>query len=153
MTTIDPALAEHSVLQGLTPKQLKDLEGCASLAQFKPDQFIFQQGKTALSFYLIRSGKVNIELYTQERGPRPIQTLGRGDLLGSSWFVPPFQWQADARTMTKTEVIVFDAKCVKEKCEQDPALGYALLTRVFIAISQRLDVAQKKILGLYAKPE
>jgi len=153
MTVLDSALVERSILKGLTPKQIETLDRCASSVQFQTGNLIFEQGKEALRFYLIRSGKVGLELYTPERGPRPIQTIDPGDLLGSSWIVPPYKWQLDARALGRTEAIAFDARRVQSECQADHELGYELLSRFFIAISRRLDAAQKKILEMYAKHE
>ena len=153
MAILNTALIERSALKGLTTQQIETLDRCAALVQFQSGNLIFEQGKDALRFYLIQSGKVSLELYTPERGPRPIQTIDPGDLLGSSWIVPPYKWQCDARALGRMEAIAFDARRVQAECQADHELGFELLSRFFIAISRRLDTAQKKILEMYTKHE
>jgi CRP/FNR family cyclic AMP-dependent transcriptional regulator len=42
---------------------------------------IFREGEVADQFYLIRQGKVALEVFTP-RSPAQIQTVGAGDVLG-----------------------------------------------------------------------
>jgi hypothetical protein len=89
-------------------------------------------------------------VYSRERGPRPIETVGAGGLMGSSSWMEPHKWQFDARALVPTRALVFDARSVRDKCAQDAELSAALLKRFFIALAERLDAAQKQILSLYA---
>jgi len=140
----------HSILEGLTPAQISALEECASVVTFAPGERLIEQGKRADRFFLIQRGSVSIEVYSRERGPRPIQKVGTGDLLGSSSWVDPFKWQFDARALEPTTALVFNARMVQDKCDADAELSAALLKRFFIALAQRLDAAQKQLLALYA---
>ncbi len=150
MNILDPHFVENSVLKGLNASHLQALNDCASVVHFKPGEILFERGKESDRFFLIMSGKVNVELYTPERGPRPIQTLGSGDLLGTSWILSPSKWRSDARAVTATEALSFNAHMVREKCATDQQLGYELMSRFFIAISTRLEAAQNQILAMYA---
>lgn len=89
METLEPILAGHSFLKGLEPHYIQLVVGCASNVRFNPDQFIFREGEEADQFYVIRHGKVAVEVFTPERGPLIIDTLGEGDILGWSWLLPP----------------------------------------------------------------
>jgi CRP-like cAMP-binding protein len=143
-------LAEHSVLAGLSDHHLDILDRAGALVHFRPGRLLFERGKEANRFFLLQSGRVSLEIFTPQRGPMPVQILGPGELLGSSWLVPPYRWQFDARALDDTAAFSFDAQRVQEACENDHELGYQLLSRCFIAISQRLSAAQEQILGLFA---
>ena len=45
--------------------------------------------RAADEFYVLRSGKVAVELDTPRRGPLVIETIVAGDVLGVSWLLPP----------------------------------------------------------------
>ena len=143
-------LSQSPLFEGLSSSQITALESCAEVKTFAPGDRLIEQGKRATQFFVIQKGKVSIEVYSRERGPRPIQQVGAGDLLGSSSWLEPYKWQFDARAIEPTAAIAFDARAVQAKCDQDPELSAALLRRFFIALAQRLDAAQKQLLALYA---
>lgn len=149
MQTLEPYLAEHPFLKGLEPKHLKILVGCASNVRFDAGQFILREGEEANNFYIIRHGKVALEIFTSDRGPITIQTIGEGEVLGWSWLIPPYQWHYDARALELTRAIALDGKCLRTKCEEDHDLGYELLKRFAQVISSRLEATRLQLLDVY----
>jgi CRP-like cAMP-binding protein len=129
MQTLEPYLTEHPFLKDLEPRLLKILVGCASNVRFNAGQFVFREGEEANNFYIIRHGKISIEIFAAERGSLSIQTIGEGEILGWSWLIPPYRWRFDARAVELTRAIALDGKCLREKCEMDHDLGYELLKR------------------------
>lgn len=148
MPLLDENFTRHTIFHGLTPQQLQTLNDCASLVTYQPGDYIFERGKDANRFYLIKSGKINLEIYTQQLGAKTIQTCGPGELVGTSWLTSPTKWKLDARAATNVEVIAFNAYRMLDKCEKDRELGFALMSRFLVSISERLDASQKQILSL-----
>lgn len=142
-------LSEHPFLKSLDPRHIIFIEGCASNKQFNEGQFIFHEGEEASCFYIIRHGKVAIQLYAPGRGPITIQTIGDGDVLGWSWLIPPHRWRFDAQAIEASDVIVLDGKCLRSKCEQDHDLGYELLKRFAGVITSRLESTRLQLLDVY----
>ncbi len=149
METLEPILAAHPFLQGLEPRYIQLIVGCASNVRFNPGQFLFREGEEANQFYVIRQGKVALEVFVPERGAVSIQTLGEGDVLGWSWLIPPYHWHFDARAVELTRAIALDGKCLRTKCEQDHDLGYELLKRFAHIIMERLKATTMQLLDLY----
>lgn len=149
MRTLEPYLAEHPFLKDLDQKFLKILVGCASNVRFDAGQFIIREGSEANNFYIIRHGKVSVEVFAAGRGSITIQTIGEGDILGWSWLIPPYSWRFDARAIELTRAIALDGKCLREKCEQDHDLGYELLKRFSHIITQRLEATRLQLLDIY----
>jgi CRP/FNR family transcriptional regulator, cyclic AMP receptor protein len=54
------------------------------------------------------------------------------------------------RAVEMTRAIIFDGKCLRDKCEADHALGYALLKRVASGLGQRLDATRFRLLDIYS---
>ena len=50
-----------------------------------------REGDPADSFFVIRHGRVAMEIFVPQRGAVTIETIDDGDLLGWSWLVPPFR--------------------------------------------------------------
>lgn len=151
MQTIAQYLPSHPFFAGLDDRALDLMAGCATNAHFHPGQFLFREGRPADTFYVVRHGLIALEF----RGPTGsvvIDTADEGDVVGWSWLVPPYRWTFDARAEDETSVISFDGACLRGKCENDPALGYALLQRVVQVMGARLQSARVRLLDLYGHP-
>ena len=122
----------------------------SSWLRFEADELIIREGEEADHFYLIREGKVSLEVFVPGRGRLIIQTLGSGDILGWSWLVPPYRWMFDARAAEMTRAIVLDGKCLRDKCEADHELGYELLKRVTPVLGQGLDATRVRLVDIYS---
>ena len=149
MHSLQPILAEHPFLKGMKPEHLEVLAGCASNVRFEPGSFIFRQGQEANAFYILRDGKVAIEVFGAQRGAIAIDTAGEGDVLGWSWLIPPYHWHFDAKTVEPTRAIALDARCMRFKCDSDHELGYELMKRFAQVIEQRLDATRWQLLDVY----
>jgi CRP-like cAMP-binding protein len=149
METLEPLLAAHPFFKGLESKHLKLIVGCASNVVFNQGQFIFREGEDANQFCIIRQGKVVIETFSPIKGAIPIHTLREGDVLGWSWLVPPYKWHFDARAYELTRAISLDGRCIREKCETDHDLGYELMKRFSMVVTERLEATRLQLLDLY----
>jgi len=152
MQTLEPILAAHPFFKDLDPGYLQLAVGCASNIRFDAEQFICREGEEANQFYLIRHGRVALEISVPGRGPLIVQTLEEGDILGWSWLFPPYHWHFDARAVELTRAIALDGKCLRTKCEEDHDLGYELLRRFSHIIMQRLQATRMQVLDMYASP-
>jgi CRP-like cAMP-binding protein len=147
--SLEPILAEHPFFKGLAKPYLELLAGCASNVRFEAREYILRQGQEANSFYIIRHGKVALEILAPGKGPITIETIGEGDVLGWSWLFPPYQWRFDARAVELTRAIALDGVCMREKCEADHNLGYELMKRFAEIVTQRLQATRVQLLDVY----
>lgn len=153
METLEPILAQHPFLKELEQRHLKILVGCASNVRFNAGQILFHEGEEANQFYMIRQGRVAIEILAPELGPITVQTVGEGDVLGWSWLIPPYRWRFGARAVELTRAIALDGKCLRQKSEEDHDLGYELLKRFSGIIVERLEATRIQLLDVYkARP-
>jgi CRP/FNR family transcriptional regulator, cyclic AMP receptor protein len=107
---------------------------------------LFDEDMPARKFWIIDAGQVALDALVPGVGRVVIERLGRGDVVGLSWLEPPYQFRYGAVTTQPLQAFEFDAVEVRAACEQDPALGYALLNR-FIAIAlHRLHVTRARLL-------
>jgi CRP/FNR family cyclic AMP-dependent transcriptional regulator len=140
------SLASHLFLRGLPDGQLVELAKSASVVSFAPGHRLFADGGNATRFWLVRSGRVALDLDVPGTGRMVVEVLGMGDVLGLSWLLPPFRWTFGAVAVGPVEAFEFDAPSVRAWCAADPALGYEL-TRRFLGVSaHRLHATQLKLL-------
>ena len=149
METLEPILSEHPFLQGLDHKHLQLITGCASNVRFDAGQIIFREGEEADQFYIVRQGKVALQIYSPIRGSIIIDTLTEGEVVGWSWLIPPYQWRFDAVATELTRAIALDGKCLRNKCEADHDLGFELLKRFSSIIDSRLESTRIRLLDIY----
>jgi CRP/FNR family cyclic AMP-dependent transcriptional regulator len=148
--TIENYLPEHPFFAGLDEPTIALIAGCAVNAHVRPSEFVFREGEPADTFYVIRNGRVAIQM-RQPTGSVVLDAAHAGDVVGWSWLVPPYRWSFDAVATEDTRVIAFDGACLRGKCEADPALGYELLQRVVQVMSSRLHSARVRLLDLYGQ--
>jgi CRP/FNR family transcriptional regulator, cyclic AMP receptor protein len=147
--SLESIITEHPFFAEMPRKHLEFITGCAKNVAFPERYTIFNEGDPANEFYFIREGLVSVELLVPSRGATTVQTVGQGEILGWSWVSPPYRWHFGARTLQRTRALVFDAKCLRTKCEEDHDLGYEILRRFVSVISARLDATRLQLLDIY----
>jgi CRP-like cAMP-binding protein len=149
METLERILSEHPFFKGLEEPYLQLLVGCASNVRFNAGEVVFREGEEANQFYLIRQGKVAVEMFAPSRGPIILQTLGEGEVLGWSWLVAPYKWRFDGRAVELTRAIALDGECLRGKCEEDHNLGYELMKRVSHVMEKLVEATRLQLLDVY----
>lgn len=149
MQTLDDILTEHPFFKDLEAQYVHLIAGCASNVRFNGGEFIFREGEEANEFYLIRHGKVALEIFAPGRGPIIIQTLNAGEILGWSWLFPPYHWHFDAKAMELVRAIALDGRCLRDKCAEDVRLSCELLKRFALILEQRLQATRLQLLDVY----
>jgi CRP/FNR family transcriptional regulator, cyclic AMP receptor protein len=152
MQSVEGLLDEVGALGSLTPEHRATVAGCGRLEVFERGDYLMREGEPAEVFYVIRTGAVALETYVPRRDAVTVQTLHEHDLLGWSWLVPPHRVAFDARALDETRAIAFDAACLREKCDRDPALGYELLKLFAGVVVARLQNTRVQLLDLYDAP-
>lgn len=151
LQTIESLIKEQPFFKDLSAKYIELIAGCGTNVHFKAGKTIFQEGKKADKFYVIRRGKVAIDIFAAPRGAITIQTIQDGEILGWSWLIPPYIWRFDARAIEETSTIALDGKCLRGKCEKDHELGYELLKRFAEVITRRLELTRIQLLDIYGQ--
>jgi len=149
MQTLEPILAQHPFFKDLAPRYLQLVVDCATNVRFKAGELLFREGEDANQFYLIRHGKVALQVFVPQRGPITIETIEAGEVLGWSWLFPPYRWHFDAQALELVRAIAFDGQCLRGRCEEDHDLGYALMQRFAQVMVQRLQATRLQLLDLY----
>jgi CRP-like cAMP-binding protein len=134
---------------GLSSAQLDKLTSFATAARYNAQQRVFKSHTDADKFYIIRDGKVGVEVPAVEGEPLRLQTLGNGGVLGWSWLIPPYHWLFDARALSPSDIIAVDGVKLREHCEVDHSLGYTLLKRFALLMQERLNASRLVAIKAY----
>ena len=148
-TTMAELVSVHPLLAGLPGDAVAYVAGCARNVAFNPGTLLLAEGEPADTLYLVRRGRVAIEVHSPGLGPIVIETVGPGAVVGWSWLVPPYRWHFDARAIDAVGAVAVDGACLRDKAEADPALGYALMKRITAVLLERLQMTRVRLLDLY----
>ena len=149
MENLGRIIVEHPFCSGLNSSYVDLLASCASNVRFEPEQRLFREGVEANHFYLIREGRVALEVSTPHRPSVTTEMVGEGDILGWSWLVPPYRWRFSARAIEPVRAIALDGRCLRVKCEKNHDLGYEMLKRTVEIVGRRLETTRLRLLDLY----
>ena len=143
-------IGAHPFFDAFPKPYLAEVTGCASNQRFAVDAHLTREAEPADRFFLIREGRVAIEVRQPSGGPMILDTVEGGQILGWSWIMAPYRYHFDSRALTPVYAIAFDAACLRGKCDADPALGYDLLKRFTGVMLERFQATRVRLLDLYS---
>jgi CRP/FNR family transcriptional regulator, cyclic AMP receptor protein len=134
----------RNLLEGFDSHATAKLMEFGIEAWFSPDSLIFQVNDHSGQFFLICEGTVAIEQPLTNRTVR-IETLSKGDFMGWSALLGSGTRHFQARAITHVAAITFDGALLREACEKDPRFGYALMHRLLLIVTERLDATRERL--------
>jgi len=146
---LDRIIADHPFFRELPPDICALIAGCGRNIRCRAGERLYRQGDAADTFYVIRHGRVALEMPAAGNSI-VFQTAGEGDILNAAWLVPPYRCTSDARAVETTRAIAFDAVCLRGKCDADHHLGYELMKRFVPVMVERLAQARLQAMDIYA---
>jgi CRP/FNR family transcriptional regulator, cyclic AMP receptor protein len=139
-------LSGHEFFCEFSNDILKLLSECSSMCEIKKERVLFRQGENADKFYVIRKGRISIQIPAIMGPTLEIQDLGKDQVLGWSWLISPYKWNFQAMAEEDSELLQFDGTALLMRCEQEPKFGYELLKKFAGLMSERLNEARQKIM-------
>lgn len=135
---------------GLSAEELRQLAAISRFQDYARNATIFTEGTAHRDLYIILSGRVEICMTIPARGCLPVLTLEEGDLVGWSSFLKQGEMTATVAAVEETCLIAIDADALAALCDEDHDIGYQMMRRVALALSQRLVASRLQVLDMYA---
>ncbi|SDK19083.1 Crp/Fnr family transcriptional regulator [Streptomyces indicus] len=145
LTTATPRL-----VQALSAEHRGRLMAIAREVDFPQETRLFNEGRRADRFWIIRSGTVALDLSVPGRRAAVVERLGFGELVGWSWLFRPYIWQLGATAESPVRAHEFDATAVRAMCVDDPEFGREVGQWVGKVLAHRLHSTRVRLLDLYA---
>src|SRR5664280_989325 len=139
-------LSAHEFFSEFSDDVLKLLRECSSTREIKKGQILFRQGENADKFYVVRSGRISIQMPAIMGPTLEIQTLDKDQVLGWSWLISPYKWNFQTKAEEDSELLQFDGAAILARCEQEPKFGYELLKKFAALMSDGLNAARQKMM-------
>ncbi|MEZ4445460.1 MAG: cyclic nucleotide-binding domain-containing protein [Polyangiaceae bacterium] len=147
--TLARSLQQQKLLGELSESHVAFLAGCTKNARFEEGSFLFREGDDADAVYILRKGKVSLEIYDPTRGTIVVETLGPGEVLGWSTIFPPHQWDLDGRAAKDTLAFSIDGHCLRRKLDGDHDFGYAFTRLMLREVHRRLERTRLQTLDVF----
>ena len=134
-------LKTFSLFGGLSQTEIEGIAKLCRERTYEGGSVIFTIGGSATDVYLLKTGKVDIQIefkiYEYET-VATVYTVGKGEIFGWSALVPPHRLTASARCEGKADVIMINGKEFMEFLEKDRRIGYVVMKNLSALISSRL---------------
>ena len=134
-------LKRFSLFSGLSEAELAGIAKLCRERTYEGASVIFTMGGSATDVYLLKTGKVDIQIefkiYDYEI-MTTVYTVGKEEIFGWSALVPPHRLTASARCEGKADVIMINSKELMEIFEKDKRIGYVVMKNLSGLISSRL---------------
>lgn len=127
---------------------LNRLVALATEAEFEPDETIIIAQEAATRLYVIEEGLSAILMDTGSDKQLRIQTATKYDLVGWSAIIPQYRYQFMVKAIEKTKALVFNGNDIRNLCQNDHDLGYAIYSGIIGIVAQRLHNAYLQIIGI-----
>jgi CRP/FNR family cyclic AMP-dependent transcriptional regulator len=149
---MEKIVREQSFFAGLGQATIDLVAGCTRNTHFAAGTMLFREGDPADEFFLVRRGRVALEMSAPGRGAITFETVSAGGIVGLSWLIPPYRWSFDARAVDEVRAIGIDARCLRRKCEADHDFGYTMMMRFVPVLVDRLQASRLQVLDVYGTP-
>ena len=124
--------------------------GCTRNVRFEAGKYLFREGDPADEFFLIRHGRVALEMTAPGRAAVTFQTVPRGrggrPLLADSALSLGLR---RPRARSRPRASASTRKCLRGKCESDHDFGYAMMKRFVPVLVERLQATRLQLLDVY----
>lgn len=138
-------LRRYPYFAAVSEESLKQVAMIADEKCVAANTRMFNEGDPAKALNIITKGEVNIQYLLNTGEHRTVDTLVEGDILGWSALVQPYKYTAICMTTKETQLVSIDAAKLRQLCEDEPLLGYRLMTQIAKLLAHRLEGARVQL--------
>lgn len=144
-------LEELHFSEALPREVLGQLAAESTLVRRQAGEVVFREGSDNDDLYLIRTGRLALEMSVPGRGAVRILTLGPGEMIGWSSLLDQGQVTATAVVVEESELIVASGRSLRNLSEGNHDFGYPLMREMAASLSKRLVATRLQLLDLFAE--
>ena len=139
-------LRKEEVFEFLRPDQVDVLSNAAEVLRLSAGEFVYYQGKSADSLYVLLSGQVALRLPGKAGVSILIDQLSeKGTMFGSSLSFRIGSYATTAQCMEDTELLKVRTSALKRLLDDDPRMGYAIQSKISEIYFRRYLEAMRKL--------
>jgi len=131
------AMRGGSFLTRFSPHVQAKLLALAQTFHFKAGEDIIREGDHSIYLYIVKGGRVAVEMDIPTLGRRILRTGDVGDMFSWSALVEPRLATATVRAIEDTEALGIKGGVLMDACREDYELGFELYRAVTEVIASR----------------
>ncbi|MFA6094236.1 MAG: SulP family inorganic anion transporter [Elusimicrobiota bacterium] len=139
------SILEIDLFRELEPDLCAALEGCLQERSFRVGETVFRQGDSGDEIFVVRRGRVRVELPLRGGRTHHLATFGQGDFFGDMAFVDRGVRSADAVAAAPSDLYVLSRERFNEAVRKHPVLGIRLFARLARALTLRLRLTDGEL--------
>lgn len=143
-------LREIYLLENLTDSMLGKMVPFLQMRLFGPGDAIFQEGDAAGFFYMLKAGKVLLEVDASETISVSMGVVKSGFCFGWSALLPGSQYTSTAVCVEPCEVISIPGEDFLSLMEKDHTMGYRVMQMIAGILKSRLQRRTEQFLKAIA---
>ncbi|NND98065.1 MAG: Crp/Fnr family transcriptional regulator [Pirellulaceae bacterium] len=137
----------------LPPNVIQSIAEVACVRHLRQGAYVFREGLENRDLFLVRSGRIALEMNVPGRGPVRILTVGSGEMIGWSALLGAGKMTASALVVEVAELVVSPAEKLQQECEASSEFGFHLMRQMADALSRRLVATRLQLLDLFAESD
>ncbi len=145
-------IAQHMVahILGLTSEQAEQIALLAEERSYASGETLFSEKDPADDLFFILEGRVFLGAsFPHHSGRVNIASIGQSEFFGWSAVVGPYQETASAMAVRPTKVLAINGPKLISLCEQDTALGFAVMRTLLAAVADRLRATRERMFAIF----
>jgi CRP-like cAMP-binding protein len=137
-------------LDKFSPQVREKLLSLSEPFRFKAGDDIIVEGDCSKYLYIIKSGRVAVEMKMPPKGRRTIRTGEAGDMINWSALVEPHRATASLRAVQDTEALGINGELLIVESHKDCQLGFELYRALTEVIAGRLNATRLQFMNVYS---
>jgi CRP-like cAMP-binding protein len=143
-------LRELSAFDGMSDAHLERIAALARREHVTSGTEILKEGDLADDLRVVLTGRLSLTLRVPGGGNLSVVTLTRGEILGWSALFDGRTWQASARALKDSSLVVLPGTELRALCERDHDAGYHVMRMMFSCVAARLQDTRLQLLDMFA---
>lgn len=123
------------IFSNLNQEEMEEVAAITAERSFSKGEMIYMAGDKGAQLYVIHSGKVKINRYTDTGKEQVIRVLGPGEFMGELSLFSPTSLSDNAEALKDTTMCVINGEKIKELMKIYPDIGFKIMEE----LSHRLD--------------
>ena len=137
-------------LDKFSPQVRDKLLSLSEHFRFKAGNDIITEGDFSKYLFIIKSGRVAVDMHMPPKGRRTIRTGEAGDMINWSAVVEPHRATASLRAVQETEAFGINGELLIVEAHKDCQLGFELYRALTEVIAGRLSATRLQFVNIYA---
>ena len=139
------------LLQNLTDEMIEKMLPITELSHFEEREVIFEEGQNAENFYMLKRGKILLEVEVSGMIIISLGSIKSGYSFGWSALLPDSNYTSYAVTSEPCEVLVISGNKFINFLNEDHTMGYLVMSDVFKILKNRLERRTGQFLKVMSK--